>query len=71
MDTKELRTQSPERLRELLNKTAATVRDLRFTVRTRQQSHVRDLRNAKRQLATIRTILREKEAAPTTTNTNE
>jgi ribosomal protein L29 len=61
MNTKELRTQSPKRLRELLDKAAAAVRDLRFTVSTRQQAHVRDLRKAKRELARIKTVLREAE----------
>jgi ribosomal protein L29 len=60
MDTKELRSQSPKRLNELLAKTASRVRDLRFTVMTRQQTHVRDLRKAKRELARIKTILAEK-----------
>lgn len=60
MDSKELRNQTPKRLEELLAKALAHVRDLRFTVGTRQQTHVRDLRKAKRDVAQIRTILREK-----------
>ncbi|MFA5130196.1 MAG: 50S ribosomal protein L29 [Patescibacteria group bacterium] len=59
MDTKELRLLSPERLRELAATSAATIRDLRFTVSTRQQSHVRSLRHAKRELARINTILHQ------------
>jgi ribosomal protein L29 len=65
MDIKELRNQTPKRLNELLAKTATRVRDLRFTVRTRQQTHVRDLRKARRELAQIKTILKQKqEEAP-------
>ncbi|MBD3251789.1 50S ribosomal protein L29 [Candidatus Uhrbacteria bacterium] len=59
MDIKELRNQSPKRLKELEAKAAAQIRDLRFTVLTRQQSHVRDLRKAKRDLAQIQTVLTE------------
>ncbi len=60
MDIKELRNQSPKRLTELLAKTAAHVRDLRFTVMTRQQTRVRDLRKARRELAQIKTVLKQK-----------
>lgn len=63
MDIKELRNQTPKRLKELMAKTASHVRDLRFTVLTRQQTHVRDLRKARRELAQIKSVLREKEEA--------
>lgn len=60
MDIKELRNQSPKRLNELLAKTTESVRDLRFTVMTRQQARVRDLRKVRREIAQIKTILKQK-----------
>jgi ribosomal protein L29 len=61
MDIKELRNHPPKRLNELLAKTETHVRDLRFTVMTRQQTRVRDLRKARRELAQIKTVLKEKQ----------
>ena len=61
MDRNELSTLSPERLRELINEAVTKIRDLRFTVSTRQQMHVRDLRKAKRELARLKTVLAQKE----------
>lgn len=60
MEPKELRTQGVQQLRELARATASKVRELRFTISTRQQGHVRQLRNAKRDLARVNTVLREK-----------
>jgi large subunit ribosomal protein L29 len=60
MDSKALRNQTPKQLNDLLAKTAAQVRDLRFTVMTRQQARVRDLRKARRELARIKTVIKEK-----------
>jgi ribosomal protein L29 len=66
MTIHELRNESPERLREEASKQRALIRELRFTIGTREQAHVRDLRKAKRELARIETILleREQKAAP-------
>jgi ribosomal protein L29 len=61
MDIKELRNMSTDRLRELIMESADKIRNLRFTVSTRQQGHVRTLRTAKREVAQLNTILREKE----------
>jgi ribosomal protein L29 len=61
MDIKELRNMSTDRLRELVMESADKIRNLRFTVSTRQQGHVRTLRTAKREVAQLNTILREKE----------
>jgi len=47
---------------ELLNRAAelrGNIRDLRFTVTTRQHSKVRDLREAKKELAKVLTLLRQ------------
>ncbi len=60
MEPKELRTQGIQQLRELARTTVSKVRELRFTISTRQQGHVRQLRNAKRDLARVNTVLREK-----------
>lgn len=56
MELKDLRNQSPERLDQLAGELRAKVRDLRFTVGTRQRSDVRDLRMAKKELAQVLTI---------------
>ena len=63
MDIKELRTQSVSRLGELQNEQVMKIKDLRFSVGTRQQTHVRDLRKAKRLLARINTVLQEQQKA--------
>ncbi|OGL73556.1 50S ribosomal protein L29 [Candidatus Uhrbacteria bacterium RIFCSPHIGHO2_12_FULL_60_25] len=60
MEVKDLRNQSPVRLLELANELRAKIRDLRFTVGTRQSANVRDFRKAKRDLARILTIRNEK-----------
>lgn len=60
MEPKELRTQGMQQLRDLVRATASKIRELRFTVSTRQQGHVRQLRSAKRDLARVNTVLREK-----------
>lgn len=57
MDIKELRTQNPEALTRLAGELRASIRDLRFTVGTRSRSDVRDLRDAKRNLARVLTVL--------------
>lgn len=59
MDVKDLRNQSAVRLRELADELRAKIRDLRFTVGTRQSANVRDLRKAKRGLAQVLTVLKE------------
>lgn len=61
MDIKELRSMSADRLRDLIGETSEKIRNTRFTVSTRQQGHVRTLRTSKRDLAQMKTILREKE----------
>lgn len=64
MDVKDLRNQAPVRLLELANELRAKIRDLRFTVGTRQSANVRDFRTAKRDLARILTIRKEKMRIP-------
>lgn len=68
MDTKELRTFSADRLREMIAKATAEIRDLRFSVWTRQESHVRKLRHAKREIARMHSVLCEKENEVQPTN---
>jgi ribosomal protein L29 len=60
MDLKELRNQSAQRLDELAGELRSKIRDLRFTVGTRQRANVRDLRKAKLELARLLTIRKEK-----------
>lgn len=57
---KDLRNNSTDQLLRLAGETRAKIRDLRFTVGTRQSANVRDLRKAKRDLARILTIWKEK-----------
>lgn len=59
MDAKELRLKTSEELLALAAELTGDVRDLKSTVRTRQTRNIRDLRHKKRDLARIRTILRE------------
>ncbi len=64
MDVKDLRNQSADRLLELANELRAKVRDLRFTVGTRQSANVRDLRKTKQDLARVLTLWNEKTSQP-------
>ncbi len=59
MDLKELRSMSQDRLREQAGKIASEIRELRFSVSTRQQTRTNLLRSAKRELARINTVLRQ------------
>jgi len=68
MTVQELRNESVERLREEATRQCALIRELRFTISTREQGHVRDLRNAKRELARIATVLAEKSKKSTETS---
>jgi ribosomal protein L29 len=65
MTLQELRNESAERLREEATNQRALIRGLRFTIGTREQAHVRDLRKAKRDLARIVTVLAERVNAKT------
>lgn len=65
MDIKELRNMSVERLNDSIGELAEKIRNVRFTVSTRQQGHVRTLRAAKRDLAQMQTILSEKKVVTT------
>jgi len=61
MDIKELRKKTEEELIKLLKLTQEQFRDLRFQVMAKQHKDVRDLRQVKRDIARIKTILKEKE----------
>jgi ribosomal protein L29 len=56
MDIKELRTQTPEALERLAGELRAKIRDLRFTAGTRQLADVRNLRDARKDLARVLTV---------------
>jgi len=59
MATKELRQKTPQELTALAADIKAELRDLRTSVKTRQTRQVRTLRNKKRELARILTLIRE------------
>ena len=56
MDIKELRTQTPEALERLAGELRAKIRDLRFNAGTRQLADVRNLRDARKDLARVLTV---------------
>lgn len=66
MNTKELRGKSEAELRKLLAETRERLRALRFNVSTSQESHVRDMRTARKTIARILTLLKEEESAAET-----
>lgn len=68
MDTKELRSHSVQHLPDLIGKAASSIRELRFAILSRQQTHVRDIRKAKRDLARMKTVLREKQISGDSSN---
>ena len=57
MKTKDLQQLSKEELLNKLAEVRGEIRDLRFAIKTRQNSKVRNLRNARKDLARILTIL--------------
>lgn len=59
MNTNELRQKSPEELTRMMAQLHESIRDMRFKIATRQHTKVRSLREAKKSLARILTILRE------------
>lgn len=60
MNVNELRQKSRQELERAAAEHRARIRDTRFTVASRQVRSVRSLRDAKRDLARILTILAEK-----------
>lgn len=66
MKANELRGKSEDELRKLLAETRERLRALRFNVSTSQESHVRNIRDAKKTIARILTLLQEEKAAAET-----
>jgi len=60
MEIKELRQKSEIELQKLLKATREQVRDLRFKIAGKQHKDVRDLRYAKKTVAKIFTVLKER-----------
>lgn len=60
MKIKELKDKNKEELAKLLEEKRGQVRKLRFDVALRQMKRVRDLRNTKRDIARILTLLNKK-----------
>jgi large subunit ribosomal protein L29 len=58
---KELREKNKEELKKLLIEKKETVRKLRFDVASKQIKNVRDLRNSKKEVARILTLINESE----------
>lgn len=61
MKAKELRGKSEAELRKLLAETRERLRALRFSVSTSQESHVREIRDARKTIAKILTLTKEEE----------
>lgn len=59
MNTNEIRQKSPEELRRMATELRGNIRDMRFKIATRQHNKVRSLREAKKDLARILSVLRE------------
>jgi len=59
MDVLDLRKKTPMELKHIAEDLRRKIRDLRFSVTTRQQTKVRNLRHAKKELAQIETVARE------------
>lgn len=60
MNIKELREKTEQELQKLLKLHREQVRDLRFKVAAKQHKDVRELRDEKRTVAKILTVLKEK-----------
>ncbi len=60
MDIKELRKKSEQELLKFLKLKREQMRDLRFQVAAKQHKDVRDLRQIKKDIAQILTVLKEK-----------
>ena len=57
---KELRAKSPKELEKMLKRQHEVVRDLRFKDSNKQLKNVRDFRQAKKEVARILTVIKEK-----------
>lgn len=57
MEAKELLQKQPDELRRMASELRAKLRDLRFKVATRQWSKVRTVRELKKDLAKVETVL--------------
>lgn len=66
MKANELRGKSDDELKKLLAETRERLRSLRFNVSTSQESHVRDVRDVKKTIARILTLLKEGASAKET-----
>ncbi|MBU2566121.1 50S ribosomal protein L29 [Patescibacteria group bacterium] len=61
MKAKDIRQLTPVELKQRAAELRGEIRDLRFNITTRQNSKVRDLRKARKDLARIVTIIAEQE----------
>ncbi len=59
MNTNELRQKTPEELMRMTADLRGSIRNMRFKIATRQHNKVRSLREAKKSLAQILTVLHE------------
>lgn len=59
MKIKEIREKNVEELKKLLSEKREAVRKLRFDVAAKQVKDIREIRNSKRDIARILTILKE------------
>ena len=63
MDEKEIKNASPEALKKMLSETEAELRGMRNSLAVHQLTQVRKVREAKKQIARIKTFLRQKTVA--------
>ena len=59
----EIRIQSPEELTKQLNDSYRELFNLRFRLATRQLTNYNELRNVRKKIAKIKTVMRERELA--------
>jgi len=63
MKTKELKEKSTAELKKLLLDNAEKRRELNFKIANKQLKNVREVRNVRKNIAKIKTILKEREEA--------
>ena len=59
MKIKEIREKSIEELKKLLSEKREAVRKLRFDITARQVKNIREIRNSKRDISRIITVIKE------------
>ena len=63
MKASDIRSQKPEELNKQLDDISRNLLDLRFRLETKQLVNHREIRKAKKDIARLKTVIREKELA--------